>query len=213
LPIMAPIAALGLAGATAARAEPAGDRATATSATEACPYGPFSPNGDMSSTGNEDRPLGSGPAASQAAGNSFDQGPTSAGTFDDRFGRWSVTPNGITPDRPSTVSEPRAVGAIAPEEVRRLTRVNGSNAGSVFASGSTPIPYLPPAEFNDRFGSWSAPIGEGPQQQASKPIGVFADEPSYLIPPPIFGMDDPGNPRNDAEEWFSRWIGPLLRPE
>ncbi|MCP3410031.1 hypothetical protein [Bradyrhizobium sp. CCGB01] len=127
LPIMAPIAALGLAGATAARAEPAGDRATATSATEASPYGPFSPNGDMSSTGNEDRPLGSGPAASQAAGNSFDQGPTSAGTFDDRFGRWSVTPNGITPDRPSTVSEPRAVGAIArrssaPDPCERVER-------------------------------------------------------------------------------------------
>ncbi|MGY8633202.1 hypothetical protein RAD15_12065 [Bradyrhizobium sp. 14AA] len=106
-----------------------------------------------------------------------------------------------------------AAGAVAPEEVRRLTRVNASNAGSVFTSGSAPVPYLPSTEFSERFGNWSMPTADGQSPQTSRPIGAFADEPSYLIPPPIFGSDGPGNPRNDAEEWFSRWIRPLLRPD
>ncbi|MEZ2146471.1 hypothetical protein AAE026_29915 [Bradyrhizobium sp. DN5] len=106
-----------------------------------------------------------------------------------------------------------ARGSVAPENARRLTRVNESNAGSVFTSGSAPVPYLPSTEFNERFGSWAVPTAKSGQPQPSKPIGMFADEPSYLIPPPIFGVDGPGNPRKDAEEWFSRWIWPLLPPE
>lgn len=105
----------------------------------------------------------------------------------------------------------RLSGSVAPEDVRRLARVNEANAGSVFTTGSAPVPYLPSTEFDERFGSWTAAGGQQPQP--SKPISVFADEPSYLIPPPIFGVDGPGNPHNDGEEWFSRWIRPLLRPE
>jgi len=119
------------------------------------------------------------------------------------------------PAQPPSVPDaavPSAAGAVAPEEVRRLTRVNASNAGSVFEAGSSPVPYLPSPEFNDRFGNWSMPT-EGLPQQASRPVGAFNDEPSYVIPPPIWGSEDPGNPQNDAEEWFSRWIRPLLRQE
>jgi hypothetical protein len=122
---------------------------------------------------------------------------------------------GSTAMRPMDAPKPEAsssVTAVAPDEVRRLTRVNASNAGSVFTSGSAPVPYLPSTEFNDRFGSWSMPTAGRPQQ-ASRPIGAFADEPSYLVPPPIFGADAPVNTHNDAQEWFSRWIGPLLRSE
>ncbi|WP_456686988.1 hypothetical protein, partial [Bradyrhizobium sp. P5_C11_2] len=135
-------------------------------------------------------------------------------TFADRFGNWANTPAGTIPaqDAAEAPAAP-AAGTVAPEEVRRLTRVNASNAGSVFASGSAPVPYLPSTEFNDRFGNWTMPTGVDRPPQTSRPIGVFADEPSYLIPHPIFGVDDPGNPHNDAEEWFSRWIRPLLRPE
>jgi hypothetical protein len=170
----------------------------------------------MSSTNGDDHPLGDRLAASRAADNSFGQSPMSAGTFADRFGNWSETLNGTMPAQPSDGGEAQSAavaGALAPEDVRRLTRVNASNAGSVFASGSAPVPYLPSTEFNDRFGNWSMPNGEGGPQRTSKPIGAFADEPSYIIPPPIFGSDDPGNPRNDAEEWFSRWIRPLIGPE
>lgn len=76
------------------------------------------------------------------------------------------------------------------------------------------MPYLPSTEFNDRFGNWTTPTADGRPPQTSKPIGAFADETSYLIPPPIFGVDGLGsNPHNDAEEWFSRWVRPLLPPE
>lgn len=140
---------------------------------------------------------------------------TSASTFGDRFGDWGNTVDGSVPVEPADsykVSDAPARGSVAPENVRRLTQVNESNAGSVFTSGSAPVPYLPSTEFNERFGNWTLPTANSGQPQPSKPIGAFADEPSYLIPPPIFGLDGPGNPSNDAEEWFSRWIRPLLRP-
>lgn len=105
-----------------------------------------------------------------------------------------------------------AAGTVVPEEVRRLTRVNAANAGSVFTSGSAPVPYLPSNEFNDRFGHWTTPTAYGQPPQTGRPIGTFADEPGYSVPPPIFGAYDPGNPSNSADEWFSQWIGPLLRP-
>lgn len=144
---------------------------------------------------------------------SFDPEPP-ASTFADRFGNWASTAASTMPtkDLPEAAPTP-AAGSLSPEDVRRLTRVNEANAGSVFSSGSAPVPYLPPTEFNERFGSWTVPSADGQHPQPSKPIGTFADEPSYLIPPPIFGVDGPGNLHNDGEEWFSRWIRPLLRPE
>jgi hypothetical protein len=137
-----------------------------------------------------------------------------AGTFVDRFGNWIDTSTGTMPAQNSPETPPPpAAGVVAPEEVRRLTRINESNASSVFTSGSAPVPYPPSTEFNERFGSWTVPTADGRPPQVSRPIGIFADEPSYLIPPPIFGVDGSGELRNDAEEWFSRWVRPLLRPE
>jgi hypothetical protein len=91
--------------------------------------------------------------------------------------------------------------------------VNETNAGNVFTTGSAPVPFLPSTAFDDRFGSWTIPAAGGQQPQPTKPIGVFADEPSYFIPPPIFGVYGAINPHSDSEEWFSRWIRPLLPPE
>lgn len=139
-----------------------------------------------------------------------------ASTFADRFGNWADTSAGTVPARPSNLPEESVTppaGAIAPEEVRRLTRVNESNAGSVFTSGSAPVPYLPSTEFNDRFGNWTMPTADRRRPEPSRPIGPFAPEPSYFIPPPIFGVDGAGSPHNDAEEWYARWIRPLIRPE
>ncbi|MHB0768800.1 AHH domain-containing protein [Bradyrhizobium sp. 5.13L] len=136
-----------------------------------------------------------------------------AGTFADRFGNWASTPAGTMPaDLPEAAPMPVA-RSVPPEDARRLARINASNAGSVFTSGSAAVPHLPSTEFDDRSGNWRVPITDGWPAQTSRPIGAFADEPSYLIPPPIFGVDGPGNPHNDAEEWFSRWIRPFIRQE
>ncbi|WP_196236071.1 hypothetical protein [Bradyrhizobium japonicum] len=138
---------------------------------------------------------------------------THASNFADRFGNWASTPDGSVPaENVDNVPDTPARGTVAPENVRRLTRTNASNAGSVFTSGSAPVPHLPSTEFSERFGNWTVPIAGGGRPQPSRPVGLFADEPSYLVPPPIFGVDNPGNPRTDAEEWFSRWIRPLLPP-
>lgn len=176
----------------------------------------FNTNGDRLNVHN---PAGSsnssgssafGPQLSEVS--SFD--PETASSFADRFGNWASTAVGTMPakDLPE-VAPTSAAGSVAPEDVRRLARVNETNAGNVFTSGSAPVPHLPSTEFNERFGSWTVPPAGGQHPQPGKPIGIFADEPSYLIPPPIFGVDGPGNPHNDGEEWFSRWIRPLLRPE
>lgn len=150
----------------------------------------------------------------QVGGASSIDPETRASTFADRFGSWAGTPDGTAPAEPANVDrlpDAPAGGSVAPENVRRLARVNESNAGSVFTSGSAPVPHLlPSTQFNERFGNWTVPTTGSAQPQPSKPIGLFADEPSYVIPPPIFGVDGPGNPHSDAEEWFSRWIRPLL---
>ncbi|WP_271533404.1 AHH domain-containing protein [Bradyrhizobium sp. CCBAU 25338] len=177
----------------------------------------FNTNGDRL---NVHTPAGSSNSSGSSAfvprlgeASSFDP-ETPASNFADRFGNWASTAVGTVPakDLPEAAAA-SAAGSVAPEDVRRLTRVNETNAGSVFSSGSAPVPYLPSTEFNERFGSWTVSPADGQHPQPSKPIGIFADEPSYLIPPPIFGVDGPGNPHNDGEEWFSRWIRPLLRPE
>jgi hypothetical protein len=140
--------------------------------------------------------------------------PDRDSSFADRFGGWTGAPRDIVSAQDAAVGPPASgAGAVAPEEVRRLTRANASNAGSMFTSGTAPVRYLPSTEFNDRFGSWTRPTADGRPLQTSRLIGTFADDPSYLIPPPIFGLDDPNNTRNDAEEWFSRRIRPLLPPD
>ncbi|MET4040400.1 AHH domain-containing protein [Bradyrhizobium sp. RT6a] len=195
LPAWLPIAGtLGLTGAasSAAGAEPASGKASGVSAIAASQSG-----------------------AQQRSDNSLDQNSARANNFTDRFGQWTAVADGAMPAQPSGIEAPvtPGSGAIPPEEVRRLTRVNESNAGSVFTSGSAPVPYLPSTEFNDRFGNWTMPTADGRPLRPSIPIGPFANEPSYFIPPPIFGVDGAGSPHNDAEEWYARWIRPLLRPE
>ncbi|QOG18601.1 AHH domain-containing protein [Bradyrhizobium sp. SEMIA] len=167
--------------------------------------------GNTTRSGDLVSPMPGSPLSQRAP---LGQDAGSGGSVSDRFGNWTDTPVDTRSVAPSNApGAPLAADAVAPEEVRRLTRVNASNAGSVFTSGSTPVPYLPSTEFDDRFGNWTVPTADGRSRQTSGPIGGLANEPSYVIQPPIFGVDDPGNPRNDADEWFSRWIRPLLRPE
>lgn len=81
---------------------------------------------------------------------------------------------------------PGSAGVAPPEAAGRLTRMNTSNSGNALASGNAP------ASTND---------------------GVFASDPSYSIPPPIWGFENRNGSRNEAEEWFARWIRPLLQQE
>ncbi|WP_271671789.1 hypothetical protein [Bradyrhizobium sp. CCBAU 51627] len=140
--------------------------------------------------------------------------PGRVDNFAERFGNWPGIPAGTMPTQPPSVPDATmhsAAEVAAPEEVRRLTRVNASNAGSVFESGSAPVPYLPSPEFDARFSNWREQ-GRHPQR-VSSPLSAFADEPGYAIPPPVWGLDASSNKPNDAEEWFSRWIQPLLRQD
>lgn len=139
-------------------------------------------------------------------------------SFAYRFGNWTDTPAGTMPAQP--LGPPGATGypaaeATVPDEIRRLTRMNASNARNVFESGSAPVPYLPPLsspDFNDRFGDWRAVAGErGPQ--ASSPVRTFIGDPGHVIPPPIWGSDASVNLPDNMEEWFSRRVQPLLRQD
>lgn len=202
----------GIAAGSSAVAEPRNNSGGEVFAAGAPPYNPFGPGGASNANSNGGQPFGIQSSAHPLTSNTLDQEMARSGTFNDRFGNWPGTAAVATPSQPLSKSEPPAAptaGVAAPEEARRLTRANASNAGSVFESGSAPVPYLPSPEFNDRFGNWR--VDERRPQQVSSP--VFADEPGYVIPPPIWGLEASANPRNDAEEWFSRWIQPLLRQD
>ncbi|WP_244552714.1 hypothetical protein [Bradyrhizobium sp. Ghvi] len=208
------LGALGSAGAMAgstANATPSNHSSGGVFATGAPPYDPFSTGVASNYTSNGSPLLGTQSGAQPRTDNALDQEPARSSTFDDRFGTWPGSAAAAPQSQPLNKPEAPTVtadGVAAPVDVRRLTRVNATNAGSVFESGSAPVPYLPPPEFDARFGNWREQ-GRHPQL-VSSPLSAFADEPGYAIPPPIWGLGAASNQRNDAEEWFSRWIQPLL---
>lgn len=203
----------GIAATSPAKARPGNDASGGVFATGAPPYDPFGTAVSSNANSKGGGILGAQSSARSLTDNAADQDPARPGTFNDRFGNWPGIPAVAASSQPS--SNPQALaapaGATAPDEVRRLTRVNASNAGSVFESGSAPVPYLASPEFDNRFGNWQEQ-GKRPQQ-VSSPVGTFADGPSFVIPPPIWGLGASPSPGNDAEEWFSRWIQPLLRQD
>lgn len=87
--------------------------------------------------------------------------------------------------------------------VRRLTRVDSGDAEPVPASGSAPARY--PSTFNERFGDWRGLPGEPQPSQASRPIGVFANEPSASMAFSMRGFDK----RSDATSAASGTAGGL----
>lgn len=209
------LGALATAGAVAgssANATPGNHPSGGVFATGAPPYNPFSTGVASNSISNGSPLLGAQSGAQPRTDNAPDQEPARSSTFDDPFVAWpesaAATPQSQPlrkPEEPTAV----AVGVAAPEEVRHLTRVSASNAGSVFESGSAPVPYLSSPGFDVPFGNWP---GRG-SRQASSPVGAFADEPGYAIQPPIWGLDAASNQPNDAEQWFARWIQPLLHQD
>lgn len=210
------VGALGTAGAVAASADakPADNSSAGVFATGAPAYNPFSADAASNASMSGSLSLGAQSGAQPSTGSTLEQERGRPDTFGDRFGSWPGTAAIATPSesqsKPAVPATP-AAGVAAPDDLRRLTRMNASNAGSVFESGSAPVPYLPSREFDDRFGNWQVE-GKRPQQ-ISSPVSTFTDDPGYIIPPPIWGLEAPANPRNDVEEWFSRWIQPLLRQD
>jgi hypothetical protein len=62
-----------------------------------------------------------------------------------------------------------------------------------------------------RSGSSSPPaISSGPQPQTTKPLGVITGQPmpDYPVPPMVFGLPDRSG--DNMDDWFSRWIKPLM---
>ncbi|MCP3476991.1 hypothetical protein NLM33_43315 [Bradyrhizobium sp. CCGUVB1N3] len=224
LPLWARLVGLGGTGITAsAPAFAAGTPSSAGTAsggifsTGTAPYDAFNARSSASNTNTSAGYSPGSPSESLLIESKpLQQEPNPANTFADRFGNWTETSAGSMPAQESGslgAPAPGAARAVAPEDVRRLTRVNSSNSANAFTSGTSPIPYLPSSEFNDRFGNWSVPPGDPQSPQASRPVGAFADEPAYSIPPPIWGLEDSRGAQNDAEEWFSRWIRPLMRQD
>lgn len=165
----------------------------------------------------------SGNSFSQSgAGNSFHrepshpderhgQAPETGSSFADRFGAWTDTPNGSVPE-PRMADPPVTVtaGAVSSDELRRLTRSNALNAGSVFTFGSAPIPHLP----STKSGNGNVHVNGERSGQSSQPIGALSGEPAYVSPPPpVFGVEASASPALDAERWFARWIRPHLGPQ
>jgi hypothetical protein len=179
------------------------------------PYNAFDQNYSSGNTSNGGGYfLGSASGLPLTSGKPLDQEVDRASSFTDRFGDWNQTSAGTMPAEASGAlgaPAPGSAGAVAPENIRRLTRVDGSNAANAFTSGSAPVPYLQSPEFDDRFGNWIMPPIDRQPSRASRPIGAFTAEPSYSIPPPIWGPDD--RAKRGAEEWFSRWIEPFLRQQ
>jgi hypothetical protein len=147
-------------GASAAPAFGANDASSARTAsggvfsTGAAPYDAFNLNSSAPNTNTGYTPrFPSWPPLIESK--PLEQEPDHADTFAGRFGNWTESSAGTTPAQASGglgVPAPGSVGAVAPEDVRRLTRVNSSNAVNAFTSGTSPVPNLPPSEFNDRFG-------------------------------------------------------------
>ncbi|MBH5368949.1 hypothetical protein [Bradyrhizobium glycinis] len=201
-PLWARIGVIGLA-ASAPTLATAGTGDGGVFSTGAPRYDPFNRDQTSSYVGG----LDAGPWSNE------DAKTTATPLMMDRGGNQDETSEGPAQQPQTLPGDSRLSGSVAPEDVRRLARVNETNAGNVFTTGTAPVPYLPSTEFDGRFGYWTAPTAGGQQPQPRRPIGVFADEPSYFIPPPIFGVDGPVNSHSDSEEWFSRWIRPLLRSE
>lgn len=93
-------------------------------------------------------------------------------------------PGSLRAPAQSLRASPGSAGSTPPEEVRRLTRVNTLNSDNALASGNA---------------------------ATSVSDGMFANEPSHSIQLPIWGFENRGDGRNEAEQWFARWIRPLLR--
>lgn len=183
--------------------------------TGAAPYNAFSRDYSSSLIGRVGYDVGHASGLPGVEHKPFGQGPDSADSLANRSGSWPATSVDTIPALTSGLfgtPTPGSATSVRPEDVRRLTRVNSSN--SAFASGSTPVPYLPSQEFEERFGMWHGPPAGG-SMQASRPIGVFADEPpSYLIPPPIWGLEDRSRMHTSvAEEELSRWTRSNLRQD
>jgi hypothetical protein len=116
--------------------------------------------------------------------------------------------------RPPTADRPMM---DAPDNLRRLTRLEPDGRREASSPQTSPLPFVPPAAdgFDDRFGRWiNSADGSRERQQPSRPVGILSGDPNpiYSVQPPIWGSSgQQGGRPDDGEDWFSRWIRPLMQ--
>lgn len=116
--------------------------------------------------------------------------------------------------RPPTADRPRT---DAPDSFRRLISRESDGRREASDPQTSPLPFVPSAVngLDGRFGRWTnAANGSAEPQRPSRPVGILSGEPNpiYSVQPPIWGSFGPQSGRaDDGEDWFSRWIRPLMQ--
>jgi hypothetical protein len=147
-----------------------------------------------------------------------------------------ASPNAPAPSPPQPAQiDPRDVRALRGRTAgKAATSVFDTGAPAVpyVPPGASIAPGRQDA-FNDRFGNWTSPQANPAQNDAQKTRVLKGDVavpdgsrlplpgpeqapqgqsiPNYQLPPPIFGLPDQSASGSDMDDWFSRWIKPLMR--
>jgi hypothetical protein len=136
--------------------------------------------------------------------------PTS---FDNRFGNWPSSPQARTPVRP-TAAPPSSNGGNSGFGIYKYPTENqlGFDPGALSASPKTGA--SPDARYLVRVPSPQTsaparPYQPGPPRQPSPPPEGSQPLP-FPVPPMVYGLPDPSTASGD--DWFDRWIKPLMRP-
>ena len=104
-----------------------------------------------------------------------------------------VPPTNVVPNSYQPGASPRAGDATQtdPRNIRVLSRINPPGA----------TPSLPDnANTPQQAGGWPGPVSGEPM-------------PNYPVPPYLFGLPDRSTTSgDDMDDWYARWIKPLVRP-
>jgi hypothetical protein len=139
--------------------------------------------------------------------------------FEHRFTRWPRADAGA-PDPNDGFN-----GPSTNKPIRYLSRRIGASPGQVYGAGTADAalpagPAFAPGRsttFDDRFANWTdsdgvtaplAPHPAPPPEEDNRPRGIFSGKPmpNYPVPPPIFGLREPGAP--DDEDWLPQLLAP-----
>lgn len=146
---------------------------------------------------------------------------------------------------PTAFDVPVPTGSIVPDARDLGFDTSGlpswmKNALAYRPQGGSPLTTSPDASsandqdnFDDRFGNWTLPQADPPQNDAQKtrvlrgyvagpdgsrlplPGSEQAPQsqpiPNYQLLPPIFGLPNQSASGGDVDDWFSRWIKPLMQ--
>jgi hypothetical protein len=118
--------------------------------------------------------------------------PAPSLSFDDRFGNWVSPPAAGAPSGSYQLAPSQPQSGSSTQRDPRNVRVLSS---PIFKPDGTTVADPPPR------------IPGQPQQQPGRPLGVVTGQPA--LPPSVYGLPDPA--ADSMNDWFSRWIKPLLQ--